>query len=174
MKILSYLLVLCFGIILMTMFSCNKNKNEFGADIFNLDTIIVAPSANIDTSFSIGWGVTTIGYPAYKVDMYLSDDNKIDSADLKISTTSSVDSYTELNKLDDAQFYRINTVTGTAKVVFLHNEKTPDPNDTRWKQCSEVNNPSGTSKFIIGWFYNLPGIQIQYKRRAMAVQVSFK
>ena len=174
MKILSYILILCFGIVLMNMFSCNKDKNEFGADTFNLDTIIVAPSTNIDTSFSIGWGVTTVGFPTFFVDMYLSDDNQIDNTDLRISTTSSVDAFTELNKLDEAQFYRINAGVGTGKVVFLHNEKSPDPNATGWTQSSEVNNPSGTAKFIIGRFYNIAGSQIQYKRNQLAVPVSFK
>jgi hypothetical protein len=175
MKLINYFLLFFGIIILMTYDSCSKKNNEFGVnDSFNLDTLIVFPSSSIDTDFTISWGVTTKGFPTFFLDVYLSSDDQLDAGDLKISTTSSVDINTELNKLDETQFYRISPVTGSNKVVFLHNEKSSDPNATGWNQSNAVNNPSGTGKFLIGYFYNTPGIQIQYQRRQIAVAVSFK
>jgi hypothetical protein len=174
MKILSRMLALSLGLALMTMFSCNKDKNEFGSDSFNLDTLIIMPSVNIENAFTIGWGVTCVGFPTFFTDMYLSTDTLLDNSDLKISTTSSVDGDATVYAIDETQFYRINPVTGTNRVVFLHNEKSSDPNATGWNQSAEIINPTGTTKYIIGRFYNIAGAQITYKRSRMAVPVSFK
>lgn len=159
------------------MISCNKGNNEFGeADTFNVDTIIVTPATDIEQAFEIGWAVTTTGYPAFFVQLYLSNDNNLDTlTDIKITDSGSADISQELNVPEETQFYFVQSVTGnTSQVTIQHNESSPDLSASGWETSKSFPNPSGTTKYIIGYFYNTPGLQIQYKRRLLAVPVTFK
>lgn len=157
---------------LLIFISCSKKNNEFGvADTFTLDSLIISPTS-VTSEFSVGWAVTTTGFPTFFANIYLSKDNTLDSGDLIISSSGSVDTYSEQNKLDDAQFYKIAPVTGGNQVLFMHNTTPQDPNPT-WVQSAPVANPSGTSKYIIAYFFNTTGLQIKYGRRLIAVPVTF-
>ena len=166
------------GLLFMMIFaiSCHKGDNEFGvADTFNVDTLLVSPSTNIDQAFEIGWAVTTTGYPAYFVKLFLSNDASLDTLnDIKITDTGSADISTELNVADETQFYILQRSAGSSQVTVLHNENSSDINATGWETSKSFTDPSGTTKFIVAYFYNTVGLQIQYKRRLLAVPVTFK
>ncbi len=163
--------------LLLTLFSCKKNNNDFGvAETFNLDTIYINPSTDIAKDFEISWAVTTTGYPAFFLKLYLSNDNQLDTLnDIKITETGSVDDNPTLDSAEETQFYMLESVTGNNnESVILHNKKTDNPNDSGWETSKPFPNPSGTTKYIIGYFYNAPGLQIKYGRYILAVPVSFK
>ena len=171
------LLLMVFCFIMLYLFSCNNSDNEFGvADTFNADTIIVTPATDINQAFEIGWAVTTTGYPTFFVKIYLSNDNSLDTLnDIKITDTGSADINTDHNLPEETQFYYKQPVSGNITLVtILHNETSPDPNATGWEESKPFPDPSGSTKYIIGYFYNIPGLQIQYKRRVLAVPVTFK
>ena len=176
MKIIKPTLQVSGFLLFLFLMSCHKS-NEFGvADTFTVDSILVTPSANIDRSFEIGWAVTTTGYPAFFVKLYLSDDNQLDTlSDLKITETGSADVNSELNKPEDTQFYYLASVAGSSgQVTVNHNEKSSNLSATGWQVSKPIPDPAGKTKYIIGYFYNTPGLQIQYGRRVLAVPVSFK
>jgi hypothetical protein len=175
MKVLR--VILSSGLILafILIYSCNKDNNEFGAaDTFNLDSLIVTPSTQIGDEFAVSWAVTTTGFPTYFVDVYLSNDSQLDAGDLMISTGGSVDAEEEASKIDDTHYFQIDPVTGSNQVTFLYNTTTSDPGDSGCKSSDEVNDPSGAARYLIARFYNSPGIQIQFGRNQMAVQVTFQ
>ena len=177
MKTIRYLFQLFIVILLLSAISCKKNNNEFGVeDTFTVDSILVSPATDIDQAFEIGWAVTTTGYPAFFVKLYLSNDNTLDTLnDVKITDTGSADIFSDLNKAEETQFYYISPVPGSNTQVYVyHNEKTSDPNGDGWEHSEAVVNPSGQQKYIIGYFYNTPGLQIKYGRRLLAVPVTFK
>jgi hypothetical protein len=169
-----WLLLLIIPIIGTMIFysSCNKDSEIGEDDTFNLDTLAVKPSI-IDESFTVAWGVTTTGFPLFFIDIYLSEDDILDNDDLMIGTTSSADLSNEVT-FDEEQYFRIEAIAGSANAVFLHNEKTADINDDKWKVSEQVLNPSGTSRYIIGDCYHTSGLIIEYGPiRRLAVPVSF-
>ncbi|MFC2124785.1 hypothetical protein ACFLU5_08240 [Bacteroidota bacterium] len=152
--------------------SCNTGDEIGEDDTFNLDTLAIKPST-IDENFTAAWGVTTTGYPLFFIDIYLSEDNILGSDDLLIGTTSSADLSNEVT-FDEEQYFRIEAIAGSANAVFLHNEKTADINDDKWKVSEQVLNPSGTSQYIIGDCYHTSGLVIEYgRKRRLAVPVTF-
>jgi len=161
---------------MVCVISCHKGDNEFGvADTFNVDTILVSPSTDIDQAFEVGWAVTVTGFPTYFVKLYLSNDASLDTlTDIKITDVGSADISDQLNVPEETQFYIVQRAAGSSQVTILHNDKTSDINASGWETSKSFPDPSGSTKFIIGYFYNITGLQIQYKRRLLAVPVTFK
>ena len=152
--------------------SCNKDNDIGEKDTFNLDTLAVLPTT-IDDSFTVAWGVTTTGYPLFFIDIYLSVDNIFSPDDLLIGTTSSAELSADA-LFDEEQYFMVETVTGSNNVIFLHNEKTSDINDDKWKVSEQVANPSGSTRYIIGNCYHGQGFLIEYgPTTRIAVPVTF-
>lgn len=157
--------------ILIFMTSCNKNDEFSDKNTFNLDTLIINPSSGISDNFQVIWGVTTEGFPQFLIDIYLSEDNQLDGSDLKIAETADTNTSTDPTKsyIGGVDF-RMTQVPGGNDILF---EFSYDQNIWEGGGVTQEN-PAGKTRYIIGRFYHVQGLQIDTGRTMMAVEVTFK
>ncbi len=170
-KSLIYLLISLMGVYLFFIASCSSD-DEFGDEnTFNLDTLYVNPPENITTGFQVIYEVSTIGFPQFLIDIYLSDDENIDANDIKIAETAD----TDISQSTDQSYvngiiFDMTDVAGGSGTRFEFSF-----DQVNWEgDAITQEDLSGKSKYIIGRFYHITGLQIDVDRTRMAVRVSFQ
>jgi len=171
-KILIYIGIVLTGSYLLILSSCGNDGEYSSENTFNLESLEVNPSSNINDNFIVTYGVTTRGFPQFLFDIYLSDDAELDSEDLKIAdeladTDTSPDS-------DDVYYNQLHFKTalepGSNAVKFTHSF-----DQMTWEgDATTEENLSGRVKYIIGRFYHIQGLQIQTFTTRLSVRVNFE
>ena len=170
-------LIIYFGIIVMSsyvafMSSCCSDCDMETENSFNLESLEVDPSVDINDNFIVTYGVTTKGFPQFLFDIYLSNDDELDAGDLKIADgladtdTSPGSDVIYTNKV----YFRTALEPGTNAIKFTHSF-----DQTEWEgEATTEENLSGSIKYIIGRFYHIQGLQIMTFTTRMSVRVNFE
>jgi hypothetical protein len=171
-KILCYLGTALIVTYLLVLSSCGNNDEFSSENTFNLESLEVDPSADINDNFIVTYGVTTRGFPQFLFDIYLSDDAEIDGADLKIAEGLAD---TDTSPSTDVIYYNqvyfsTSLVPVTNAIKFTHSF-----DQMTWEgEATTTENLSGRVKYIIGRFYHTQGLQIQTFTTRLSVQVNFE
>ena len=72
-KILIYVSIVLTGFYFIFLSSCGGDGEMSYENTFNLESLDVNPSADINDNFIITYGVTTKGFPQFLFDIYLSN-----------------------------------------------------------------------------------------------------
>jgi len=171
-RIFSYLAIALIAFFSIFLNSCGGNDEFSSENTFNLDTLMVDPGSNIGDNFAVTWGVSTKGFPQFLIDIYLSDDEFIDTNDLRIvgeeadTNTNSDQTKSYYNQI----FIRTALEPNTNAIKFTHSWDKSD-----WKgDATTTENLSGKTKFIIGRFHHTQGLQIVTYRTRMAIETNFE
>jgi hypothetical protein len=170
-KIFIYLAIILTGSSILLLSSCGNDEIS-GENTFNLESLEVNPSADINDNFIITYGVTTKGFPQFLFDIYLSNDDVLDQGDLKIAdgqadTDTSPDSD---NIYYNQLYFRTALEAGTNAITFTHSF-----DQMTWEgEATTQENLSGRIKYIIGRFYHTQGLQIKVFTTRLAVRVNFE
>ena len=171
-KIFIYASIASLGLYLAFLSSCGGDGEMSYENTFNLESLEVNPSADINDNFIITYGVTTEGFPQFLFDFYLSNDDILDQGDLKIAdgladTDTSPDSD---NIYYNQVYFRTSLEPGTGAVKFTHSF-----DQMSWEgEATTQENLSGRVKYIIGRFYHTQGLQIKVFTTRLAVRINFE
>jgi hypothetical protein len=171
-KIIVFITIAFTGLYFTFLSSCGGNDEMNYENTFNLESLEVNPSADINDNFIITYGVTTKGFPQFLFDFYLSNDDILDQGDLKISDgLADTDTSPDTDVIYYNQVYfRTALEPGTGAVKFTHSF-----DQMSWDgEASTQENLSGRVKYIIGRFYHTQGLQIQVFTTRLAVRVNFE
>ena len=171
-KIIIYLVTLLAGSYFLVLSSCGNNDEFSSENTFNLESLEINPSADINDNFIVTYGVTTKGFPQFLFDIYLSDDDVIDGDDKKIADgLADTDTSPDISTIYYNQVYfRTALEPATNAVKFTHSF-----DQMTWEgNASTAENLSGKVKYIIGRFYHTQGLQIKTFTTILGVQVNFE
>jgi len=163
---LHFLLFSCF----VFLISCGKDDIFNTKNTFNLDTLYANPDSGIADEFQLIWEVSIEGFPQFLIDIYLSDDEFLDPGDLKIAETADTDISTDTDQpyVNGVNIRMLPDDGNGIQIEFSHDQIT-------WQSGTLMQeDPSGTTKYIIGRFYHPQGLQIVLGRTRMAVEVGFE
>jgi len=155
---------------LLFFMSCGTDGDFSEKNTFNLDTLYANPVTGIRNDFQLIWEVSILGFPQFMIDVYLSEDEFLDGSDTKIAETAD----TDVSTSDDQPYvnglnFRMSPhgVSGI-QFEFSHDQIT-------WETGTIVEEVlTGQTKYIIGRFYHVQGLQIEVGRTRMAVAVDFE
>ena len=171
-KLLIYLGIVVTSSYLAFLSSCCTDCDMESENIFNLESLTVDPSADINDNFIVTYGVTTEGFPQFLFDIYLSNDDQLDAGDLKIADgladtdTSPGSNAIYTNKV----YFRTALEPGTNAIKFTHSF-----DQMNWEGTATTEeNLSGKIKYIIGRFYHTQGLQIMTLNTRLSVRVNFE
>ena len=171
-KLLIYLGIVATSTYLAFLSSCCTDCDMESENIFNLESLAVDPSVDINDNFIVTYGVTTEGYPQFLFDIYLSNDDQLDAGDLKIADgladtdTSPGSDATYTSKV----YFRTALEPGTNAIKFTHSF-----DQMSWEGTATTEeNLSGKIKYIIGRFYHTQGLQIMTLTTRLSVRVNFE
>jgi len=171
-KLLIYLGIVVTSSYLAFLSSCCTDCDMESENIFNLESLAVDPSADINDNFIVTYGVTTEGFPQFLFDIYLSNDDQLDAGDLKIADgladtdTSPGSNAIYTNKV----YFRTALEPGTNAIKFTHSF-----DQMNWEGTATTEeNLSGKIKYIIGRFYHTQGLQIMTLNTRLSVRVNFE
>ena len=171
-KLLIYLGIVVTSSYLAFLSSCCTDCDMESENIFNLESLAVDPSADINDNFIVTYGVTTEGFPQFLFDIYLSNDDQLDAGDLKIADgladtdTSPGSNAIYTNKV----YFRTALEPGTNAIKFTHSF-----DQMNWEGVATTEeNLSGKIKYIIGRFYHTQGLQIMTLNTRLSVRVNFE
>jgi hypothetical protein len=171
-KIFIFVSIALTGIYLTFLFSCGGDDEMSFDNTFNLESLEVDPSVDINDNFIVEYGVTTKGFPQFLFDIYLSNDDLLDQGDLKIADgLADTDTSQDTDDIYYNQVYfRTALEPGTNAVKFTHSF-----DQMTWEgNATTEENLSGRVKYIIGRFYHTQGLQIQVFTTRMAARVNFE
>jgi hypothetical protein len=171
-KILIYLVIVFSGPYLIFLSSCGNDAEISSENTFNLESLTVDPSADINDNFIITYGVKTTGYPQFLFDIYLSNDDELDASDLKIADgLADTDTSPDSDNIYYGQLYfRTSLEPGTNAIKFTHSF-----DEMTWEgEATTQENLSGRVKYIIGRFYHTQGLQIKTFTTRLNVRVNFE
>ena len=171
-KVLVYISIAITGLYISFLSSCGGDDEGSFDNTFNLESLEVNPSADINDNFIITYGVTTKGFPQFLFDIYLSNDDVLDQGDLKIADgladtdTSPGSDVIYYNQL----YFRTALEPATGDVRFTHSF-----DQMTWEgEETTDENLSGRVKYIIGRFYHTQGLQIKVYTTRLAVRINFE
>lgn len=171
-KYVVYLSFLLAGTYLLLFSSCCTDCDMESENTFNLESLEVNPSVDINDHFIVKYGVTTRGFPQFLFDIYLSNDDALDASDLKIADGLAD---TDTSPDNDAIYYnqvhfRTSLDPGTGAVEFTHSF-----DQMTWEgDATTEENLSGRIKYVIARFYHTQGLQILVMTNQMSVRVNFE
>lgn len=171
-KLLFYLGIVVTSSYLAFLSSCCTDCDMESENIFNLESLAVDPSADINDNFIVTYGVTTEGFPQFLFDIYLSNDDQLDAGDLKIADgLADTDTSPGSNKIyTNKVYFRTALEPGTGAIKFTHSF-----DQMNWEGTATTEeNLSGKIKYIIGRFYHTQGLQIMTLTTRLSVRVNFE
>jgi hypothetical protein len=171
-KVFVYVSMMLAGLYLLFLSSCGGDDEMSYENTFNLESLEVNPSVDINDNFIITYGVTTKGFPQFLFDIYLSNDDVLDQGDLKIGDgLADTDTSQDTDDIYYNQVYfRTALEQGTNAVKFTHSF-----DQMNWEGDATIQeNLSGRVKYIIGRFYHIPGLQIKVFKTRLAERVNFE
>jgi hypothetical protein len=152
--------------------SCGGDDEMESENTFNLESLEVDPSVDINDNFIVTYGVTTKGFPQFLFDIYLSNDDNLDAGDRLIADgladtdTSPGSDVVYTNKV----YFRTSLEQVTNDIKFTHSF-----DNMTWEGTATTDeNLSGKIKYIIGRFYHTQGLQIKTYTTRMSVRVNFE
>jgi len=171
-KLLIFLGIVVSSSYLAFLSSCCTDCDMESENIFNLESLAVEPSADLNDNFIVTYGVTTEGFPQFLFDIYLSNDDQLDAGDLKIADgLADTDTSPGSDAVYTNQVYfRTALEPGTNAIKFTHSF-----DQMEWEGTATTDeNLSGKIKYIIGRFYHTPGLQIMTLTTRLSVRVNFE
>ena len=171
-KLIFFLGIIAASSYLAFLSSCCTDCDMETENTFNLESLEVDPSADINDNFVVTYGVTTTGFPQFLFDFYLSNDDQLDAGDLKIAegladkVTSPGSNVVYMNQV----YFRSALEPVTNAIKFTHSF-----NQTEWEgETTTEENLSGKIKYIIGRFYHTQGLHIMTLTTRISVRVKFE
>ena len=150
--------------------SCGKDEMFSEYNYFNLDTLYADPDTGIKDSFQLIWEVSIEGFPQFLIDIYLSDDDILDTDDLKITETADTEINTgpEQSYVNGINFRLLPGSGGETRFEYSHDQ-------IIWYSGPATGEYlSGGKKYLIGRFYHPQGLLIETGRTRMAVKIEFQ
>lgn len=170
-KLFTYLALVLAGSYLLLLSSCGDSDWET-ENTFNLESLEVDPSTDINDNFIVTYGVTTKGYPQFLFEFYLSNDDVLDAGDLKIADDlADTDTSPNSNNIYyNEVYFRTELEPGTNAIKFTHSF-----DQMTWEGTATTQeNLSGRIKYIIGRYFHTQGLQIKVFTTRLAVRVNFE
>jgi hypothetical protein len=169
-KLVSHFLQFLIVLSLFLLVSCGSGDDFSDKNTFNLDTLYASPDHGISSDFQLIWEVSIEGFPQFLIDVYLSEDEFLDGGDIKIAETADTDITTspDLPYVNGLNFRMSQEGVAGIKFEFSHDQIT-------WETGTTIQEVlSGKTKYFIGRFHHVQGMQVEVGRTRMAVEVAFE